>query len=422
MRVLYNILATLSMPILFFRLWWRSRGVPARWERWQERCGYTPMLKECIWIHAVSLGETLAALPLIKKIVAHYPNIPVLVTNMTLTGSEQVRKQLGDQVQNAYIPFDMPHFVKRFFDRTHPKIAIIMETELWPNLFRQCELRNIPLLVMNARLSQKSANGYQRFFKSLMHWMMRCVTVLACQAKADGDRFIQLGLPREKLVITGNVKFDITVSPETLQKGKALKEQIGENRIIWVAASTHESEEKLMLNAHKILLEKNPTALLILVPRHPERFDTVAELLKTDHWTFSRRSLHEEITSETQVYLSDTLGEMMTIFSAGDIAVVAGSFKPIGGHNVLEPAALAKPVISGPIVHNFTQAVDLLKEANAIEIVENNAESLAEMLCVLAADERKRHEMGAHALEVIEENRGALEKQFALIDKILQQQ
>ena len=404
---------------MFFRLWWRSRQVPIRWERWQERCGYSPVLKECIWVHAVSLGETIAATPLIKKIIEQYPNTPILITNMTLTGSTQVSKQFDDKVFNAYIPFDTPFFVKRFFDRSNPKIAIIMETELWPNIFHQCELRKIPLAVMNARLSQKSADGYQRFFKSLMHWMMSCVTVLACQAKADSERFLHLGLAKEKLFVTGNIKFDITVSPDVLQKGKTLKEEIGKDRLAWVAASTHDTEEHLMLNAHKNLLEKNPSALLILVPRHPERFEAVVELLKNDQWKFSRRSLNQAITPETQVYLSDTTGEMMTIFAAGDIAVVAGSFKPIGGHNVLEPAALAKPIISGPVVHNFTQAVDLLKNATAIEIVENNAASLANTLCILAADESLRHEMGARALDVVEANRGALDKQFTLIKDTL---
>jgi 3-deoxy-D-manno-octulosonic-acid transferase len=409
------------MPILFFRLWWRSRDVPTRWERWQERCGYSPLLQDCIWIHAVSLGETLAALPLIKKIMAHYPNTPILVTNMTLTGSEQVRKQLGDKVHNVYIPFDMPHFVKRFFDRVNPKIAIIIETELWPNLFYQCALRNIPIVVTNARLSEKSAKGYQRFLGQMMRWMMRCVTVLACQAESDGERFIRLGLAREKLFVTGNVKFDITISDEQRQKSHTLKDEISHERLVWVAASTHESEEKLVLNAHKILLEKFPHALLILVPRHPERFETVAELLHHDGWRFSRRSLYQAITQEIQVYLADTLGEMMVFFSACDIALVAGSFKPIGGHNVLEPAALGKPVISGPIVHNFLQAVNLLQAEDAIDIVENNAESLARTLCLLASNSQLRDSKGQHALKVVEANRGALEKQFRLIDKILQQ-
>lgn len=418
MRVLYNILAYLSMPILFFRLWWRSRHVPARWDRWQERCGYSPLLKECIWIHAVSLGETIAAVPLIKKIIQSYPNIPVLVTNMTLTGSEQVTRQFGDKVYNAYIPFDTPTFVRRFFTRSNPKIAIILETELWPNLFRACECRKIPLIVTNARLSQKSADGYRKYFSSLMQWMMSCVTVLACQAEADGERFVQLGLAREKLVVTGNIKFDITISEQQQKKGEELKRDIESQRLVWVAASTHDTEEKLMLAAHKILLEKNPNALLILVPRHPERFDSVSELLNHEGWHFSRRSLHQTITHETQVYLADTLGEMMAFFFASDIAVVAGSFKPIGGHNVLEPAALAKPVITGPIVHNFVQAVDLLKEADAIDIVENNAESLAKALCLFASDTSLREAMGQRALKVVEVNRGALDKQFALITHV----
>lgn len=419
MRLLYNILAYICMPILFFRLWWRSRHVPARWQRWQQRCGYSPELKECIWIHAVSLGETIAAMPLIKKILAAYPQIPVLVTNMTLTGSEQVTKQLGDTVHNAYIPFDTAHFVKRFFQRSNPKIAIILETELWPNLFRQCELRHIPLIVTNARLSEKSARGYQRFCPSLMRWMMGCVTTLACQAAADGERFVQLGLEREKLFITGSVKFDITISAQQQEKGEELKREIGNQRLAWVAASTHDGEEKLILSAHKLLLEKHPHMLLILVPRHPERFDAVSELLSHDGWHFSRRSLHQSITADTQVYLADTLGEMMSLFFAGDIAVVAGSFKPIGGHNVLEPAALGKPVISGPIVHNFLQAVDLLQSANAITLVENNAESLAKTLSLLASDAELRHLQGQRALKVVEANRGALDKQLTLVKQIL---
>ncbi len=422
MRVLYNILAYMSMPILFLRLWWRSRDVPARWERWQERCGYSPILRQCIWVHAVSLGETLAALPLINKIIQNYPNTPILVTNMTLTGSDQVSKQLGNRVINAYIPFDTPLFVRRFFERCHPKIAIILETELWPNLFRQCELRKIPLVVTNARLSQKSAEGYQRFFTSLMRWMMSCVTLLACQASADGERFLRLGLAKEKLFVTGNIKFDIAISPDILQEGLNLKKHIGNSRFIWVAASTHDTEEELMLDAHKIVLKKFPDALLILVPRHPERFDAVAELLQTEDWKFSRRSLQQTIAPETQIYLSNTLGEMMIVFAACDVAVVAGSFKPIGGHNVLEPAALAKPIISGPHVRNFLQAVNLLKEADAIDIVENSAESLANTLCSLAADAQLCEEKGARALDVVEANRGALDKQFALIEKILKQQ
>lgn len=421
MRTLYNILAYICMPMLFFRLWWRSRRVPARWLRWQERCGYSPLLNECIWIHAVSLGETLAALPLIKKIIAHYPTTPILITNMTLTGSEQVKKQLGDTVYNAYIPFDLPHFVKRFFNRSHPKIAIILETELWPNLFHHCELRKIPLVVTNARLSETSALGYQRFLGSLMRWMLTRVTLIACQAPADGERFIRLGLAREKLFITGNIKFDISISEEQQQKGQRLRQEIGQ-RLVWVAASTHDTEESMMLSAHKKLLKTFPQALLILVPRHPERFDHVAELLTHEKWHFSRRSLRQTMTTDTQVYLADTLGEMFTLLSAGDVVVVAGSFKPIGGHNVLEPAALGKPVISGPIVHNFAQAVELLKAADAIEIVENNPDSLAHALRVLFQDASLRKDKGQRALRVLEANRGALERQFHLIHHILQMQ
>ncbi|MCD8499911.1 MAG: hypothetical protein LRY43_02190 [Gammaproteobacteria bacterium] len=202
------------MPIFFFRLWWRSRRTPERWTRWQERCGYAPILNECIWIHAVSLGETLAAIPLIKKIIATYPHTPIVVTNMTLTGSEQVTRQLHNTVYNVYIPFDVSHFVVRFLNRTRPRIAIILETELWPNLFKYCQKRNIPIMLTNARLSAASARAYERFFASMARSMLDSVTLLACQSQQDGEHFVRLGLAREKLHITGNVKFDIELSED----------------------------------------------------------------------------------------------------------------------------------------------------------------------------------------------------------------
>lgn len=418
MYLLYNILAYLCMPMFFFRLWWRSQRTPKRWVRWQERCGYAPILNESIWIHAVSLGETLAAVPLIKKIIATYPHTPILVTNMTLTGSEQVTKQLKNTVHNVYIPFDVSHFVTRFLNRTHPKIAIILETELWPNLFKHCQKRNIPIILTNARLSHSSVRAYERFFASMARSMLESVTLIACQSQQDGEHFLRLGLDREKLHITGNIKFDIELSEDQKKIGQQLKETIGD-RFIWVAASTHDSEEELMLAAHKCLLKENPNALLILVPRHPERFNNVSTLLEKEDWAFSRRSLNDPIRHNTKIYLADTLGEMMAFFFACDVAVVAGSFKPIGGHNVLEPAALSKAVISGPIIHNFSQAVDLLKASDAIDVVDNNPMSLANALCSLAKNENLRASKGQRALKVVEANRGAINKQFALIQKIL---
>ncbi|MCD8542922.1 MAG: hypothetical protein LRY69_05975 [Gammaproteobacteria bacterium] len=248
--------------------------------------------------------------------------------------------------------------------------------------------------------------------------MLDSVTLLACQSQQDGEHFVRLGLAREKLHITGNVKFDIELSEDQKKIGQQLKETIG-NRFVWVAASTHDSEEELMLAAHKCLLKENPNALLILVPRHPERFNDVSRLLEKQGWMFSRRSLHDTLTHNTQIYLADTLGEMMALFFTCDVAVVAGSFKPIGGHNVLEPAALSKPVISGPMIHNFIQAVDLLKASDAIDIVDNDAMSLGTALCVLAKNPNLRAAKGERALKVVDANRGAVNKQFALIQQIL---
>lgn len=418
MFILYRILGYVCMPILFFRLWWRSRDMPIRWERWQERCGYAPLMQDCIWIHAVSLGETIAAIPLIKKVKESYPDYPILVSNMTLTGSQQVAQQLGHIVNNVYIPFDVSHFVKRFFNRTKPKLAILFETELWPCLFHECNLRKIPILVLNARLSEKSARLYQRYFSSMMRCMMHSVAFLAAQSQADGQRFIELGLSKEKLIIAGNIKFDMSFSQDQLEKGIFLKKALG-SRLVWIAASTHDSEEKIMLNAHKQLLHLYPDALLILVPRHPERFNEVADLLIQEGCSFSRRSSSELIPINTEVYLADTVGEMMIFYSASDIALVGGSFKAIGGHNVLEPAALAKPIITGPDFHNFTQAVNLLNRVGAICIVENNETSLVNTLILLAKDKSKRDFMGKQALKVINENKGALEKQFQLIQHFL---
>jgi 3-deoxy-D-manno-octulosonic-acid transferase len=387
-------------------------------KRVSERFGFYPkQLQESIWVHAVSVGETIAAIPLIKALKNSYPNTPILVTNMTPTGAARLKSALGDSVLQSYVPYDLPDVVNRFLSRIKPKIAIILETELWPNTFAACKQRQIPLVVTNARLSEKSANGYHTI-AAVTREMLTAVSTLASQGKADAERFISLGMPAEKVIITGNLKYDLEIPPDLLAKGQAVRSQLGADRPLWIAASTHNTEEEIILAAHKRILEKYPTALLILVPRHPDRFDQVANLIKQQGFKFIRRSQNEPCTADVQVYLGDTMGEMLTLFSAVDAAFVAGSFAQVGGHNVLEPAALSKPVISGPVLFNFAEISQKLRDANGLLIVQN-AEDLANTINHLFADPQYRQQIGANARRVVDENRGALEKQLRCIQRLI---
>jgi 3-deoxy-D-manno-octulosonic-acid transferase len=417
MRALYNILAYMSMPFIIIRLWLKSRRLPEYRQHIAQRFSFIQQVNGCIWVHAVSLGESIAAVPIIEKLLQRYPGAKVLVTNMTPTGRGHIQRVFSDKVYNCYLPYDIPVLVKRFLNATKPKLAIIMETELWPNYLRQCHKRGIPIMLANARLSQRSAKGYARF-SSFARAMFNELSCVAAQAQVDGQRFLDLGLAKEKLHITGSVKFDIKVTEKELEKGKALRKFFGRPRQVWVAASTHPGEEAQVLLAHQALLKKFPDALLVLVPRHPDRFDEVALLLEKHQWSFVRRTQEQQPNSETQVYLADTLGEMMAFYAAGDIAFVAGSFKAIGGHNVLEPAALAKPVVTGPELFNFQKATDLLRQAHAMKVVSDEVE-LARVLCELFESPEAQRKLGVAALDVVEANRGALDKQFALIERFL---
>lgn len=414
MRHLYSTLFYLILPFVFLRLLWRSRRAPHYRARWSERLGYCPhRLDTSIWVHSVSVGETIAAIPLIKALKAHYPNIPLIVTNMTPTGAARVKAAFGESVLQAYIPYDLPGATARFLKRINPKICVVMETELWPNLFAACKKFNIPMVVTNARLSEKSAKGYHRI-QSLTREMFAAVTALSSQGKADAERFIELGLAKEKVVVTGNLKFDLELPADLDAKSQLLKQQLGQDRLIWIAASTHPTEEEVMLAAHKKIREKNPTALLILVPRHPDRFDSVAQLAEQQGFKIARRSRGEECVPETAVYLGDTMGELLLMYSVCDVAFVAGSFAQIGGHNMLEPAVLNKPVITGPQLYNFAEISEMLFAAEGMIKVQNGDE-LADAVTRFFADENYRKKIGNNAFSVLEANRGALKKQLEVI-------
>lgn len=418
MRYLYTLLFYLILPFVFLRLWWRSRSKSNYKESWAERLGLCPhRLEKCIWVHAISVGEILAAVPLIKELKKHYSHLPVLVTNMTSTGAARVKAAFGETVLQAYIPYDLPDAIARFLHRIHPAVVIIMETELWPNLFAACQRRHFPILIMNARLSEKSAQGYARI-KSLTEKMLVSVHTVAAQSNADADRFIALGLPTNTVTVTGNLKFDLELPPDLWVKSEILRQALERGHTIWIAASTHVGEEEIILKAHQKILAKIPTALLILVPRHPERFDTIATLATQHGFQVVRRSDHVRCTPSTTLYLGDTMGELLLMYAVADVAFVGGSLVAVGGHNMLEPAALQKPVITGQQLFNFTEISHLLLEAKGMVTVKD-AEELAEHVIQFFLNANYRKLTGENAYKVVIANRGALQKQFALIKTAL---
>lgn len=418
MRLLYTFLLYLALPFLFIRLWFKSRRLPAYKERWGERLGFYPIkLKKCLWVHAVSMGETLAAIPLIKALKTRYPGTPILVTTMTPTGAEQVKKAFGESVAHVYLPYDFPSAVNRFLQAMQPQVGIIMETELWPNLLFACRKKQIPICVLNGRLSEKSAQGYQRI-APLTRKMLQQIDFIAAHGQEDATRFIALGAPKDQVVVTGNIKFDLVLPDDLPTKSADLRVFLGLNRFIWIAASTHEGEEEIILAAHKKLRATLPQALLILVPRHPDRFNAVAALCTQSFPSaVARRSHHETCEAETAVYLGDTMGELLLLYAAADVAFVGGSLIPRGGHNMLEPAALSKSIVTGPHLYNFAEISRLLRSANALAEV-SDAETLKSALIMFAQDQSVRDDMGKRALAVVLANRGALNKQLEIVNRI----
>jgi len=414
MRLIYTSLLYALLPLALLRLYWRGRRDPGHRQRWRERLGWIASLPEpgCLWIHAVSVGEVRAALPLIRTLLACYPEQRLLVTTTTLTGSRQVREALGNRVLHVYAPYDLPSAVQRFLHHTRPRIAVIMETELWPNLLRQCAATGIPVLVANARLSERSARGYARI-RPLTASLLRDVTLIAAQAEADAERFRALGAPRVEVV--GNLKYDLQLPDNLLEQGRALRrERLGENRPVWIAASTHADEDEQILETFTQLRVRWPDLLLLLVPRHPERFDGVAALCQQRSFNVVRRSDQQPCRPETAVFLGDSMGELLRFYAAADLAFVGGSLVPTGGHNVLEPALLGLPVLFGPHMFNFTEASQRLLDAQAAVQVANAAE-LAAAVDQWLAEPASRRNAGQRGQAVVERHRGAL---VALVKRI----
>ncbi|MBE7377223.1 lipid IV(A) 3-deoxy-D-manno-octulosonic acid transferase [Pseudomonas lopnurensis] len=419
-RTLYTLLFHLGLPLVFLRLLWRAWRAPAYARRIGERfaVGLPPLRPGGIWVHAVSVGESIAAAPMIRELMARHPGLPITVTCMTPTGSERIQALFGDRVQHCYLPYDLPWAAARFLDRIRPKLAVVMETELWPNHIHQCARRGIPVVLANARLSERSARGYARFAR-LTAPMLAELSLIAVQTAAEAERFRRLGARRESVEVTGSIKFDLSIDPALLARATALRTQWGaQARPLWIAASTHAGEDEIILDAHRQLLAQHPQALLILVPRHPERFGSVVELCRKAGFATLRRSTDEAVDAGTQVLVGDTMGELLFLYALADIAFVGGSLVPNGGHNLLEPAALGKPVLSGPHLFNFLEISAQLRGAGALREVQD-ADQLAQGVGELWRDPAAAQRMRDAGLGVLKANQGALERLLAGLGHLL---
>ena len=412
-RTLYTLLFHLGLPLVAIRLWLRARKAPAYARRIGERFAMNlpAMQPGGIWVHAVSVGESIAAAPMIRELLKRYPQLPITVTCMTPTGSERIQALFANEprIQHCYLPYDLPWAAARFLERVKPKLGVIMETELWPNHIHQCAKRGIPVALANARLSERSAKGYARF-AGLTRPMLEEMSLIAVQTEAEAERFRLLGARPECVEVTGSIKFDLSIDPQLLIKARELREQWqAQERPVWIAASTHEGEDEIVLAAHRQLLASYPNALLILVPRHPERFNSVFELCRREGFATVRRSSGESVEAQTQVLLGDTMGELLFLYALADSAFVGGSLVPNGGHNLLEPAALAKPVLSGPHLFNFLEIAAKLRDAAALEEVDD-VQGLAVAVQRLFELPQDAQRMAQAGLKVMQLNQGALQR------------
>jgi 3-deoxy-D-manno-octulosonic-acid transferase len=415
---LYTTLVYMAAPVALLQNLWRARRDASYRERLAERWGYThaTFAAQPIWIHAVSVGEVQASAVLVRALLSRYPQRPLLVTTGTPTGAQRVKALFDGQVQHAFLPYDMPGAVKRFLDRARPCIGIVMETEIWPNLFRECRRRQVPMLLASARLSQKSMRSYRRL-QALTRDALEDV-IIEAQSSVDAERFREIGAKPEQVHVGGNLKFDIQVPPEVRPAGQHLRATQFASRPVWIAASTHEREEEAALDAHEQVCSRFPSALLILVPRHPQRFDTVRSLLLSSELPFISRSSAAPVTDEVRVLLVDTLGELQMFYAAADVAFVAGSLAPIGGHSLLEPAALHCPIVIGPHNFNAPDIARLFLEADAALQVQS-AGDLGSAIITLLDDEAQRSRMTASAQAIVVRNRGALTRLLNRIDDLL---
>ena len=415
MIFIYTFALWLLLPYIFIRLLWRSRKQPEYLQHISERFGFFSVRsdKPVIWLHAVSVGETRATQSLVVRLRASYPDHQILLTHTTPTGRAASEQLYGDSVLRAYLPYDYPFAVNGFLRRFRPQLGILMETEIWFNLIRSCRIAGTPLLLLNARMSEKSSHGYARFTRLTRNALVNLAAV-AAQTADDAARLSSLGA--ENVSVMGNLKFDIEPPPAMLELGKQLREQFGDTRKIFLAASTREGEEMLLLDAMQNI--PVPGLLLVIVPRHPQRFIEVADLIKKRGFKFQLRSENCSVKLETKVVLGDSMGEMFAYYTATDLAFIGGSLLPYGGQNLIEACAVGTPVLVGPHMYNFAEATRLaVSSGAAIQIL--NTSQLASVTQGLFEDTVMLHGMRQQCVAFIEFNRGATEKSLQLVKRLV---
>ncbi|MFK8068162.1 MAG: lipid IV(A) 3-deoxy-D-manno-octulosonic acid transferase [Gammaproteobacteria bacterium] len=429
MRRLYSFLLFISLPVIFARLYFKGRLNPMYRQRWKERLAIIPEIKKnnsqkLIWIHAVSVGEVEATLPLVKKLFSEYSDLHIIMTTTTPTGAETVARrypeQFNKQIKHFYIPYDLTILINRFIKKINPDLLIILETEVWPNLIHVCDQKNIPVLLANARMSKRSAKGYKRF-SSLSQPTFSKLNAVAAQTDQDAERIISLGAIADNVVVSGSLKFDQKLPVDINKRSLELRKKLGSKRPIWIAASTHEGEEEKILAAHAEVIKTLTNCLLILVPRHPERFDHVYNLCEKAGFKTNRRSVEKnniQQQSDNQIYMVDTMGDLLLCYGAADVAFVGGSLAEIGGHNLLEPASLGIPVIMGPHTFKIEKIFQTFVDENAAVCVNNTGE-LADKILKYLENDQKRFATGKRARDLVERNQGSAQRHIDLIKEQL---
>jgi 3-deoxy-D-manno-octulosonic-acid transferase len=423
LRYLYSLLTYIAAPLFSVVLLTRGLRDRTYWHNFGQRFGFGPALEASpIWVHAVSVGEVQASAALVNSLRERYPDIPIVVTTFTPTGAGRARTLFKDRAEVRYLPYDLPGAVQRFFTRVRPRLAVIFETELWPNLYHECGRRRVPLVLASARLSPRSVGRYQRL-GSLFRETLAQGVVVAAQGEADATRFRALGSDPGSTHVTGNLKFDFSVPGDIAERGHSLRAYYAPGRPVWVAGSTHGGgEEEALVDAQKIVRSRYPRALLVMAPRHPNRFGEVAAQLVGRGVRFVRRSQTPVAgaVEEAEILLLDTLGELLDFYAAADVAFVGGSLVPIGGHNLLEPAALGLPILTGPNNSNSEEAARKLTANGAVQIVQG-PQDLGEKVAQLFAEPDTRARMGAAGREFVEANKGALDKLLRLVVPLIEQ-
>lgn len=419
MRKLYSFLFYLATPLVL--AYFAFRGLRNRdyLKRWPERFGFfeRPETGGAIVVHAVSMGEVNAASALVRQIGTRFPLIPLCLTTVTPTGSDQVRTLFAEGVGHVYAPLDLPGAVRRFFDRVQPCLLIVMETEIWPNLYHEAYSRNIPIIIVNARVSEHSIGAYRRL-GMLTRDTLAKVTVVAAQSRRDAARMVEIGADEQRVTVTGNMKYDLDLPGSLREQGESLRQAWGSDRLVLTAGSTHEEDEAALLEAFKGLLESFPGALLVLVPRHPERFGRAAQLARSAGLKVSMRSETPSPSRATQCFVVDSMGALLRYYAAGDVAFVGGSIAEIGGHNMLEPAALGKPVVIGPHMSNSRDIMRQMVDNDGALLI-HNVQELEAAVGRLFREPQLRDRMGQAGLGLVDSGRGAVRRTLELIEKRL---